>query len=94
MGGSQPQLLSLENDTSFCNFPFPGDELEFGYSKKLWQFYIWLLSGIEVEEELHVFAGALPKLSLMEDDIAFEELLGIYFLEDEWDFLLSLHGYI
>ena len=94
VGRPQPQLLSLKDNTPFGNFPLPWDELKFRYSEKLGQFYIWLLSGIEVEEELHVFAGALPELSLVEDDVTFEELLGVYCLEDERDLLLSLRGYI
>ena len=94
MDRPQPQLLSFQDYTSFCYFPLLWDELEFGHSEKLGQFYIWLLSGIEVEEELQMLAGALPELSLVEDDVAFEELLGVYFLEDQRDLLLSLHGNI
>ena len=94
MDRPQPQLLSFQDYASFGYFPLLWDELEFGYSEKLGQFYIWLLSGIEVEEELQMLAGALPELSLVEDDVAFEELLGVYFLEDQRDLLLSLHGNI
>ena len=77
--------MTFKGYAAFSEFPFFWDELESGYSQQLWQFYILLLSGVEVEEELHLLAGALPELSLVENDVAFEEFLGIDFMIVERD---------
>ena len=83
---SQTQLLSFKHYFIVHVFPLSGKQFQFVDSEQFSSFNVLLIPGVEVDEELHVFTDALPNLSLVENDISFQQRTGLYFGVFERDF--------
>jgi len=56
----QPEFLSFQVDPSLREVPLFGYELQFFDSGEVRLLKVGLMPGVEIDEELHLFADALP----------------------------------
>jgi hypothetical protein len=94
MNRAESKLLSFELHFPLIESPFFRNELKLTDSVYFSRFNVYLFAGIEIDEELHVFAYTLPYCSLMENDVSFEKLHILYFFELKWYLLFCFHSKI